>query len=151
MVRPTVTLATLVVEDARDLGKVLRGVVATVASSLARSVTLRLREAPSGSPFGTPVDTGWASSNWVPLIGREPSAPVGSKQAVSTATSDAGLQALRGYRWTPDSVIYVSNLVPYITDLNRGWSRQQPAGFVQRAIMQAILLDMPSEVSRVYG
>jgi hypothetical protein len=139
----TIELAYLTVSSAKGIRQVLERVVGSVARNLARTVTLRLREAPAGSKFGTPVDTGWASSNWVPTVGKEPSAPVGSKQAVNTGPSDAGIQVLKGYRWSPNDVLYVTNLVPYITDLDKGTSRQQRAGFVQRAIMQAIMNDMP--------
>lgn len=146
MVVKTIDLAYIVVDDSKGLAEVLKRVVGKVASSLAQNITVRLRERPPGTQFGTPVDTGWASSNWVPSVGKEIAAPVGSKRAVSTSTSDSGLQALRAYRWTPDSVIYVSNLVPYIQELDRGYSRQQPAGFVQRAIMQVLMTDMPLDL-----
>ena len=143
MVVNTIELAYLTVSDAKGIRQVLERVVGSVARNLARTVTLRLREAPRGSAFGTPVDTGWASSNWVPTVGAQPSAPVGSKQAVNTGPSDDGLRLLNAYRWSPNDVLYVTNLVPYITDLDKGTSRQQRAGFVQRAIMQAIVNDMP--------
>lgn len=127
-----------------DLNKLL----GVVMSSIATKVTLRLREQPAGSKFGTPVDTGWASSNWLPTIDRQVTSPTGSKQSVSTAESDQGIQALKSFRYRPDAVIYVTNNVPYITELDKGYSRQQSSGFVQRAIVQAITNDLATELKR---
>ena len=127
-----------------DLNKLL----GVVMSSIATKVTMRLREQPTGSKFGTPVDTGWASSNWLPTLNRQVTAPTGSKTAVSTAESDQGLLALKSFKYRPDAVIYVTNNVPYITELDRGYSRQQSRGFVQRAIVQAITYDLVGELKR---
>ena len=85
-----------------DLNKLL----GVVMSSIATKVTMRLREQPTGSKFGTPVDTGWASSNWLPTLDRQVTAPTGSKTAVSTAESDQGLLALKSFKYRPDAVMY---------------------------------------------
>jgi hypothetical protein len=132
---------TIVVND-------LNRLLGVVMSSVAANVTLRLREQPPGTPFGTPVDTGWASSNWLPSLDAPVTTPTGSKKAVSTAESDARVTALRSFRYRPDAVIYVTNSVPYITELNQGYSRQQPRGFVQRAITQAMTTDLIGELRR---
>jgi len=128
----------------KDLNRLL----GVVMSSVATNVTMRLREQPPGTAFGTPVDTGWASSNWLPTLDRQVTAPTGSKKAVSTAESDQGLAALKSFKYRPDAVIYVTNNVPYITELNQGYSRQQPRGFVQRAITQAMTTDLIGELRR---
>lgn len=127
-----------------DLNKLL----GVVMSSIATNLTMRLREQPSGSQFGTPIDTGWASSNWLPTIDRPATTPTGSKQAVSTAESDQGIAALKRFRYRPNAVIYVTNNVPYITELDKGFSGQQSSGFVQRAIVQAITYDLVGELRR---
>lgn len=126
----------------------LNRLLGVVMSRVAANVTLRLRERPPGTPFGTPVDTGWASSNWLPSIDIPFIAPTGSKKAVSTADSDDGLASLRLFRYRPDAVIYITNNVPYITELNQGYSKQQPRGFVQRAITQAMTTDLVGELRR---
>lgn len=98
----------------------------------------------------TPVDTGWARANWVPAIGRpfvrdlsgvQPTRAAASGAQGRQATGVAGVAA--GYR-IERGPVFVSNNVPYITDLNDGTSRQQPAGFVQRAVAKALTGDIRS-------
>lgn len=92
----------------------------------------------------TPVDTGWARANWVPSMGQPklkdlpPTRPDDS-QAVAGATAEqqgavAGLLAYTLKR----GMVFVTNNVPYILDLNDGTSTQAPTGFVQRAIARAV-------------
>ena len=87
---------------------------------------------------GTPVDTGWARSNWIPNIGTPVTSPVGSKEAVSSAAQTRGLGAVLTYKFSSGQPLFVSNNVPYILVLNEGSSKQAPAGFVQAAIAEAV-------------
>lgn len=96
----------------------------------------------------TPVDTGWARANWIPKIGspvvEDLSAITPTSQAASGAAGrqQAGLAGVAaGYRIQLGSV-FISNNVPYISDLNDGTSQQQPAGFVQRAVAKAVTRDL---------
>lgn len=92
--------------------------------------------------YVTPVDTSTALSNWQIGLGAPsrvflpPYVPGrrGSSYAQSAeAAFAAGVAELS--RKLPGQTIYISNVTPYIGDLNRGTSRQAPAGFVERAII----------------
>jgi len=88
---------------------------------------------------GTPVDTGWARSNWIPSIGNEFTKRVGSKQSVSFGDQISGTQKLLSY--TRDKgTVFISNNVPYIGILNspETTSLKAQPGFVQAAIIRAI-------------
>jgi len=110
--------------------------------ALALNVNANLRDAP---PRGTPIDTGWASANWVPSVGREfddpgitlvrdPSpAQVGARARLA----EAGTNELLSWR-QGDGSLFSTNNVPYIRPLNDGHSMQSPAGFVQAAMELAI-------------
>lgn len=92
----------------------------------------------------TPVDTGFARSNWIPTIGAPFSDVFGDRDTnVSDARQEAGLAELKGY--TPTQLaksLWIANNVKYIKLLNAGTSSQAPAAFVERAISISI-----SEVS----
>lgn len=98
----------------------------------------------------TPIDTGWARANWVPAIG-EPFAgnsesikPKASDVQAQRAIQQGGLAALFSYD-LDDGLVFVTNNVPYIGVLNDGHSKQEPEGFVQRAITKAITSDLRNE------
>lgn len=93
-----------------------------------------LRSAP---PKGTPIDTGYASSNWVlstdkPLVGT-----LGSKTNV--IGMDTSIDNILMFDINVNSRIFVQNNVPYMARLNRHWSKQSPAGFVESAVDAALL------------
>jgi len=96
--------------------------------------------------YGTPVDTGWARTNWVPGIGTPPTGTAGSREAAEAGILDTSMQqrglaeVAAAYKLNQGS-IFISNNVPYIVLLNEGSSAQAPAGFVQNAIMKAIEID----------
>lgn len=90
----------------------------------------------------TPIDTGWARSNWIPSIGSDVTSTVGTRADAENGKLDLGPQAagealLTRYRIAQGNV-YVSNNVHYIEKLNDGSSQQAPRAFVQRAISDAI-------------
>jgi hypothetical protein len=94
--------------------------------------------------YKTPVDTSQALSNWQIRLNQpvsinkelEPyyegehgsTRNMSAQQAVEVAKSK--LQ-----RKKPGASIFISNVLPYINRLNDGWSKQEPAGFVERAIL----------------
>lgn len=104
---------------------------------MALDVVANLSRAPSEG--GTPVDTGWARANWLASVTQPITEPAGDPENVSAAESEkeAGLGKVLAYRLSAGSV-FISNNVPYITRLNDGYSQQAPAGFVQRAIQEAV-------------
>lgn len=75
----------------------------------------------------TPVDTGFARSNWVISVGTPIQELPGNNQIV-----------LQEKSMEVTDPIYISNNTPYIGYLNEGSSRQAPAGFVNVAIHKAI-------------
>lgn len=90
----------------------------------------------------TPVDTGRARANWqaslgTPAVGVIDAAP-GKRGSVTAATTQADA-VIAGYKGgTPGAAIFLTNNLPYIVPLNNGHSKQQPAGFVERAIYTVI-------------
>ena len=94
----------------------------------------------SKPPIGTPIDTGWASANWLYGSDITSTNPVASKQtvprALSTQYNSLGLLINRNKR--DYSSYYIYNNVPYIYKLNTGTSKQAPRMFVQKAIQRGV-------------
>ena len=94
----------------------------------------------------TPVDTGWARANWVPRTGRPIGEAVGSPGSAGVAAAQAaantGLSDVLSYNFSKGRV-FVTNNVPYIEALNDGSSPQTAAGFVQKAIREAVRAVVP--------
>lgn len=111
--------------------------------ALALNVNANLRDNP---PLGTPIDTGWASANWLPSVGEAKvmdskpalsSGPTVAEIAARAAVADAGLNDVLAWRLT-DGPIFSTNNTEYIAALNDGHSPQSPRGFVTNAIIKAI-------------
>jgi len=90
----------------------------------------------------TPVDTGRARANWRTNIGGPLTAPVasfpeGKKGTTGAAAAGMAIQdatdKMAQYKESGREV-YISNNLIYIDPLNRGSSRQAPAGFIEGAI-----------------
>ena len=91
----------------------------------------------------TPVDTSNALSNWQIGLGapvddtRRPYF-VGMYGSTALASAQATIQTakdiLSGKK--PGEVVFISNLVDYIVDLENGSSRQAPSGFLQQSILK---------------
>lgn len=91
--------------------------------------------------YVTPVDTSQALSNW--QVGLAPIATFipphypgerGSSQGQSAQEAIAeGETILAGVKAAQP--VYVGNAAPYIVRLNEGYSSQEPAGFVERAVI----------------
>ncbi len=112
---------------------------------LVLDIAANLRSEPTRG--GTPVDTGWARSNWLVRMKDRPTSPVGTRPAkkgdagVDEGAAEAAIaEFAAGYVINVGNV-YISNLVPYVPRLNDGSSKQAPAGFVERAILKAIVED----------
>jgi len=120
-----------------------------VIKSIVLDITANLKNAPSEG--GTPVDTGWARANWVPQIGTPFSGTAGSRPRAGTRTandsaSTAGIASVVTQYTASKGPAHVTNNVPYITRLNQGYSRQAPAGFVQIAVIKAVINDLPKRL-----
>lgn len=121
-----------------DLDKFTRGEVI----ALALNVNANLRSNP---PLGTPIDTGWASANWVPSVGepfddpraREVRDPTPAQVAARAQQAQQGTNEVLSWR-NGEGPLFSTNNVPYIGALNNGHSGQSPRGFVQAAIEKAI-------------
>jgi hypothetical protein len=89
----------------------------------------------------TPVDTSTALSNWDIFIGsyeNNPHEPYfmgkrGSTKLASARKADSEAFINLSTK-KPGETIFIVNSLDYITKLNDGSSRQEPAGFVERAI-----------------
>lgn len=92
--------------------------------------------------FKTPVDTSKALSSWFVTLG-SPSNSVGkahysgefgsTKNMSATETLAQARKVLANKK--AGQTIYITNNQPYIKRLNAGYSEQQAAGFVERAVM----------------
>lgn len=89
--------------------------------------------------LNTPVDSGRARANWQaslgsPATGTIDTAPGKRKSvAVATAQAEAVIADYKGGNGE-GSAIFLTNNLPYIVPLNNGHSKQQAAGFVERAV-----------------
>lgn len=92
--------------------------------------------------FKTPVDSSKALSNWIVTLGSasglriDPHYPGerGSTQGASAAQTIAEANATLASK-KPGQTIFITNNLPYIKRLNDGYSRQAPAGFVERSVL----------------
>lgn len=90
----------------------------------------------------TPVDTSKALSNWVLTI-EEPWAvelPAHVEGEAGSTQEESGQLALAAGEQQlalkkPGDTIFIQNNAPYIRRLNDGYSAQEPAGFVERAVL----------------
>lgn len=121
----------------------LNGFVDQLIKKLVLDIVANLVAAPSDG--GTPVDTGWARANWVPNIGSPVTSPAGSREqaekGVLPSAQQAGIAAMLSYK-SSKGPVFISNNVPYILPLDRGSSKQAPKGFVRRAVVKAIRVDL---------
>ena len=90
----------------------------------------------------TPVDVSEALSNWQVGINAAPSLPLpaiypGKKGDTESASEAAAIEHAQRVLVDsePGEKLYVSNLARHIVFLNDGSSAQEPAGFVNRAVI----------------
>lgn len=117
---------------------VLPGRINDAASAMAVSATLEMARDVIDH---TPVDITTAVSNWQVSLNEKPGfgfdaiypGSHGSTAGESREAAYTHAQRVLAAK-KPGEVIYLSNLAPYIEDLNNGTSKQEPAGMVERAI-----------------
>lgn len=109
---------------------IMRHAVTVVSRKLVLDVNRRLAE-------NTPIDTGWARSNWIPGVGEPQAEPVGTRDSVNLTAAASGVSEIGGWDLFRRPAHIVNN-VPYINDLNAGTSPQASPGFVQASIEQGI-------------
>jgi len=152
-----------VVHEVTPLKQAIDRVLGIVVRKVALDIHANLVAPPIQG--GTPVDTGWARSNWIPRVGEPQLEPVGSRPTgkeenlpvtrgatgrpryslVDFGPQIDGREQVTGYKIDVEAGaqhVFVSNNVPYIGDLNDGSSKQAPAGFVERAIVKALREDL---------
>ena len=78
----------------------------------------------------TPVDTGWASNNWIPSVGT----PI----KIEAFGSEVATGLLEIAKWNAKNPAYITNNVKYIQVLNAGHSRQAPPGFIEAIIQESV-------------
>jgi len=118
-------------QQIRAIVKLLHGFTSKLIRKITLDITANLIE-------DTPVDTGWAQSNWVPRFGTEFSKPDGTRESVSKAAQQQGIALIAATYSLDDGFIWITNNVPYIVNLNEGSSKKAPAGYVQAAILRGI-------------
>ncbi len=132
--------------NVRIVIEALEALTERVVKKITLDIVANLTSAPSEG--GTPVDTGWARANWLPVTGgvsrRGSPRP---EDAAAGAAALAGQQQqlitaiATGYKLSQGRIT-ITNNVPYIRRLNEGSSRQAPSGFIQTAIAKAVTRDI---------
>lgn len=88
----------------------------------------------------TPIDTRFATSNWIPSINKPFEGVVGVRELldISFNAQKAGLKDVQfNYRFSQGRA-YITNNVSYIIKLNAGSSKQAPPAFVQKSISRGL-------------
>lgn len=125
-----------------DLADKLEGDAAKLNKAASDAAVFMAETIVSELAYKTPVDTSQALSSWIVTLDT-PSTDTnfphyygefGSSQASSAAeTIRQAKEALKNKK--PGQDIYITNNQPYIVRLNEGSSQQQPAGFIERAVL----------------
>lgn len=108
--------------DLEQAGKVLG-----IDSARATAVTLAL-QLDRRIVQGTPKDTGRAQANWFVSEGKR-----------RTDTTESVVPEARP-KLKGETVIFISNSLPYIIPLEYGHSKQAPAGMVRKAIAEVLAM-----------
>lgn len=125
------------------------GFVTRVVKKLVLDIVANLQASPGDG--GTPVDTGWARVNWIPVIGaasrRATPKPGDHGQTVQAAIDlasqgQAAVAAIVTTYNLRQGPVTIANNVPYILRLDAGSSKQAPSGFVRRGIVKALVVDL---------
>lgn len=78
----------------------------------------------------TPVLTGLARGNWQTRVGTDPSGPISRLDPLGVEV----LAEIERNLGKAGDTVYMSNQVPYIDRLERGWSKQAPSGMLRRNV-----------------
>jgi hypothetical protein len=100
----------------------------------AKKLVLDIHE---GLATDTPVDTGWAANNWLTSITTPVEKTSGTPERISTSESQAGIASILRWRFIQGPA-FITNNVPYISELNDGSSKKAPKGFVEADINSAV-------------
>jgi hypothetical protein len=125
-----------------DLAKNMDALAARLKEESSRAAVKTAETILYDLAFVTPVDTSQALSNWQVSLKSKialgakidpyyPGLGGSTQHASALAAIEAGKNMLRKKK--PGDKIFISNVLPYINRLNEGYSKQEPAGFVQRA------------------
>lgn len=106
----------------------LNALIENAAKALILEIGRELRKRGTG----TPVDTGHARANWIASIGSP-----NTVEAQDGSLAAAGNALVAAYKLNQGK-LYLSNVVPYIRQLNNGSSTQAPALFVESCVMRAL-------------
>ncbi len=116
--------------------------VETNADRIKRKVALRVDQT---VVMTTPVDKGRARSNWQVGVGAAPQGvigayAIGARGSTGSQNVQAALEQGKMVITTAPkgSELHITNNLPYIGELNKGSSRQAPAGFVEIAVKAGI-------------
>lgn len=125
-----------------DLSKDMKAVAGKLKKEASRAAVEAATAIIYDLAYKTPVDTSQAISNWQVGLG----SPVPSSKELpphyegehgSTYTMSASetidIAKSKLQRKRPGVSIFISNVLPYIRRLNDGYSKQEPAGMVERA------------------
>ncbi len=82
----------------------------------------------------TPVDTGRARANWQVTIGSPATSQLDITDKDGGATIAKGLAAIQGL--PPYQIVWISNNMDYIEDLEHGSSKQAPEGMVEVTVAE---------------
>ena len=116
--------------DLSKFGEAVEKAPGVVVRKLALDILKRVRET-------TPVITGRAKANWFPTVGKP------SSEIDYEATNKAPLGSAGGGKTFPAQipnfpVLWITNNLPYINELNDGSSTQAPKNFVELAVEQEV-------------
>ena len=125
------------------------GFVTRIVKKLVLDIVANLQAAPSDG--GTPVNTGWARANWIPVLGtasgRPAPRPGDHSQTMAAAANlaqqgQAAIAAIATTYRASMGPVTIANNVPYILKLDAGSSKQAPSGFIRRGIVKALVVDL---------
>ena len=125
------------------------GFMTRIVKKLVLDIVANLQAAPSEG--GTPIDTGWARANWIPVIGSASGMPapkpIDRSRAMQAAADvfsagEAAIAAIVTAYNARQGPVTIANNVPYILKLDAGSSKQAPSGFIRRGIVKALVIDL---------
>lgn len=132
--------------NGKDFATTMAARVARIRAGIEQTVKSVALDLHAQLVINTPIQTGQAKANWQMELG---GGEGGSDSYLPDerllrppetidwqAYSAEAVAAIEGYK--AGQVIYVFNNLPYISALNRGSSRQAPAGFVESAVYSAL-------------
>ncbi len=113
-----------------QLNKVAESVIKQAATGITKTLAVV-----------TPVDTGFARTNWIPTISTPFEGTIGDRSTlagINGNTQKTGIAAINANYTISKGKAYVTNNVEYITSLNDGTSKQAPRAFVQQTIAKVL-------------